>query len=67
MDLVTDDKIGKLSVAELNKYLIHHKLPLKGKKADKVRTIVAHLSKEVLNRQMWLLNIVMKKMILMTL
>ena len=33
--------------------LIHHKLPIKDKKADKVRSsIVAHSSKEVLNCQL---------------
>jgi hypothetical protein len=32
----------------LNKYLAHHNLPLTGKKADKVRTIVMHLAANVL-------------------
>ena len=34
-------------MAELDKYLDHHNLPLRGKKADKVRSIVAHLAADV--------------------
>ena len=39
---------GKLTVAELNKYLDHHNLPLRGKKTDRVRSIVLHLAADVL-------------------
>ncbi|CAB4041881.1 Transient receptor potential cation channel subfamily A member 1, partial [Paramuricea clavata] len=43
-ELLEDGKLGKLTVAELNKYLAHHNLPLTGKNADNVRTIVMHLA-----------------------
>ena len=46
--LLTDGAIGKLTVAELNKYLEHHNLPLDGKKPDKIRTIAAHISSDLL-------------------
>ena len=45
--LLEDGKLGKLTVAELNKYLVHYSLPLTGKKADKVRTIMMHLASHV--------------------
>ena len=45
--LLDDGKLGKLTVAELDKYLDHHNLPLRSKKADKVRSIVAHLAADV--------------------
>ena len=35
-------------MAELNKYLDHQNLPLRGKKADRVRSIVLHLAADVL-------------------
>ncbi len=43
--LLRDGKLGKLTVSELNKYLQHYQLPCTGKKADKVRTVVAHLAR----------------------
>ena len=45
--LLEDGKLGKLPVAELKKYLVHYSLPLTGKKADKVRTIVMHLGSHI--------------------
>ena len=35
-------------MAELNKYLDHQNLPLRGKKADRVRSIELHLAADVL-------------------
>lgn len=46
--LLEDVDSGKLTVAELNKYLDHHNLPLRGKKADRVRSIMLHLAADVL-------------------
>jgi hypothetical protein len=43
--LVQEGKVGKLTVQELNKYLGHHNLSHKGKKMDKVRRVIAHISK----------------------
>ncbi len=47
--LLSDGRIGKLTILELNKYLEHHKLPITGKKNDKIRTIAAHLSADYLH------------------
>ena len=47
--MLTDGTIGKLTVPELNKYLEHHNLPLKGRKPDKIRTIAAHISSDFLH------------------
>jgi hypothetical protein len=49
--LLTEGNIGKLTACELDKYLEHQHLPLNGKKADKVRTIAAHLSSDFLRGQ----------------
>jgi hypothetical protein len=51
MGLVNDGKIGKLSVPELNNYLSLNNLPVSGKKPDKMRTIIAHLSSDFLRGQ----------------
>lgn len=45
--IIENGTLGKLTVPELDKYLNHHALPLKGKKADKVRTIITHMSSDV--------------------
>lgn len=47
-EMLTQGTIGKLTVPELNKYLEHHNLPQKGKKPDKIRTIAAHISSDLL-------------------
>ena len=44
-DLVHNGKVGKLTVPELNKYLVHNDLSQRGNKRDKVRRIIAHVSK----------------------
>ncbi len=41
-ELVENCKLASLTVAELDKYLVHHKLCKKGKKKDKIRRITAH-------------------------
>jgi hypothetical protein len=43
--LVHDGQLGKLLIPELNRYLVKHGLSLKGKKGDKVRRIIANVSK----------------------
>lgn len=43
-ELVQAGKVGKLTVAELDKYLKHHSLSHRGWKCDKVRRIIAHVS-----------------------
>ena len=45
--LCHNSKVQKLNIQELEKYLRHFNLPLKGKKNDKVRRVIAH----VCNRQ----------------
>ena len=45
--LCRTSKVQKLNIQELEKYLRHFNLPLKGKKNDKVRRVIAH----VCNRQ----------------
>jgi hypothetical protein len=47
--LVHDGQLGKLLIPELNKYLVKHGLCLKGKKGDKVRRIIANVSKSFEN------------------
>lgn len=44
---VIDGDLKKLTVSELEKYLKHHNLPQTGKKTDKVRRIICHVSGNV--------------------
>ena len=41
-ELVENGNLASLTVAELNKYLDHHKLCKKGKKKEKMRRITVH-------------------------
>lgn len=50
--LVDDGLLGKLTLVDLNKYLIHHQLSVAGKKADKVRRIIAHVSSSFENKEL---------------
>ena len=43
--MVQENSLKKLTVAELNKYLCHHKLDTNGKKDDKVRLVKLHVAK----------------------
>ena len=45
--MLEEGKLGKLTILELDKYLQHHNLPQRGKKADKVWTIAFHLASNV--------------------
>jgi len=42
--LYNSDKLSSLRVDELSLFFFHHKIPLKGKKAEKVAMIKAHIS-----------------------
>ncbi len=45
-------QLGHLKVAELDKYLKHHHLSEKGKKADNVRRVLFHLCNDISNKEM---------------
>ena len=42
--LYNSDKLSSLRVDELSLYFSHHKIPFKGKKAEKVAMIKAHIT-----------------------
>ena len=45
--LVIDGNLKKLTVLELDQYLNYHKLPKTGRKSDKVKRIIFHISRSV--------------------